>query len=117
MQQRDPRKPGQHKDTNPNGEVGERVFFHSPATRPRAAMIGNVDETGGPVDLVVFCQGRSIESRERWAQGWGVVGFRGLIPHVSQAGLLKSPNWWSRVAADCEDGIVYVPPTQAEAPR
>lgn len=98
-------------DTNPIGKVGELVFFHSPAVRPRAAFVGNVDEPGGPVDLVVFCQGRSIESRERWAQGWGVVGFRGLIEHVSVAKARKVASWWSHNAEDCEDGIVLAPST------
>lgn len=103
MQQRDPRKAP--KDLEPVAQVGEFVFFHSPATPPRRAIIGNVDEPGGPVDLVVFCQGRSEESREKWANGWGVVGFKGIIPHVSKALEWKSPLWWSRVADDCEDGI------------
>lgn len=103
MAQRDPRQ--NPKDRNPIAQVGERVFFHSNGIRPRAALVGNVDEPGGPADLVVYCQGRSSESRERWAQGFQVVGFRGLVPHVSQAAAAKSPIWWSREAEDCEDGI------------
>jgi len=93
------------QDTNAVGHVGEHVFYHSPAVRPRAALIANVDNAGGPVDLVVFCQGRSFEARERWASGFGVVGFRGLIEHASVARERKLANWWSHVREDCEDGL------------
>lgn len=94
-------EPHSIRDTNPVATVGERVFFRSPACTARAALVGNVDQPGGPVDLVVFCQGSSADTRERWANGWGVVGFRGLIEHVTAARERGLPNWWSRDPWDC----------------
>lgn len=94
-------KPHTIRDQNHRAQVGERVFFRSPACSARVALVGNVDQEGGPVDLVVFCQGGSAETRERWANGWGVVGFRGLVEHVTVARERKLPNWWSRSAEDC----------------
>lgn len=85
------------KDSNPVARVGERVFYYSGNVPPRAAIVANVDSPRSPADLVVFCQGRSEESRETWARGHAVVGFRGLVPHVSESEERGTTMFWSHL--------------------
>lgn len=87
-------------DSNPLAKIGEHVFYRSPNTPARAALVGNVDE-GAPPDLVVYLQGNSVEMRERWAFGHSVVGIRGRVPHVTEAEAQRSSVWWSNDVRDC----------------
>jgi len=66
--------------------TGMNVQYLAPGSLPRAALVANVLDDQGTVDLVVFADGASekpdefARARELWATGNRVVCFRGQVP-------------------------------------
>jgi len=74
---------------------GMTVQYLAPGSLPRAAIVVNVLDEQGTVDLVVFADGASekpeefARARELWATGNRVVCFRGQVaPHGASSALM-----------------------------